>query len=663
MEGATRGPEAVKAIRAKHAREGKSSADAESLVRVLELDESAWVTPDGQMFFSDTVFHETPGPGGGDSGSSGTVTGAPPIPNGYTFTGIPIHHSSPGLVFKLYLDFDGEVLTSPEWRLVNRILQGYGADPSRFNHLEQDVISRVWGRVAEDFAPFDIDVTTERPADLDRGFPSERNVLWSIFTTSRSANFSPVVAGVSLFNLGYMPFGKRTPTFTFFDVIGRMDHNTLADVATQENGHMFGLLHDGLQLPGEGRREYYAGHGTGPTSWGPVMGDPTRRNVTQWSIADYPDGINPPFFPDAPMGDRQDDIAIIAGKLGFRIDDVGDEPSAALPLEFGSRHYIDASADVDVFALPSTGGVELFISGYRDGGSTDGGNLDIAAEIVNAAGLVVASSDDHEQTTATLASVLPPGPHFLRVHSSSNPAFYTTYGSVGEYTVTGRFANIAPSFTAGGVVSVMPSSTYDASWATDVQAGPASEASQHVNFSISGLTNPALFSVLPSLDAQGRLHFVAAAGATGSAQATVVLRDDGGTEHGGIDTSASAVLRIEVRYQFSGFSSPLPAEVMKAGRTVPVKFSLQTAAGTMSAAHAGSISAVAELWSTASLSGSPIAVEHCSYDSGGTRYHCNLKLPKTLAAGQTYWITARYLDGDGWVLPRGGSNPLAFVVR
>lgn len=659
LAGAMRGPDAAKAIRAKHAREGKSSADADALVRVLETDESAWVTEDGQMFFADVVFHETPGPGADDGTDPAIALGAPPTPIGYTDAGIPIHHSSPGSVFKLYMDFDGDFLSSFEWRL-NRNLIGYSLDFDRatFNHQEQDVISRVWGRLAEDYAPFDIDVTTERPAELERGNPGERNVLWSIFTTTSSAGFPSSVGGVSLFNLDYVPFGTTTPTFVFFNSLGPVDHNTLADVAAQENGHMFGLLHAGLKSG----VEYYIGHGTGPTSWGPVMGAPFRRNVTQWTLADYPNGANSPFGGYSTV-DHQDEIAIIAGKLGVRADEVGDVPATAPPLALHERHYIQSSDDVDVFALPATGGVELFISGYRDGGSTDGGNLDIAAEIINAAGLVVASVDDHEQTTATLDADLPPGPHFLRVHASSNPANYTTYSSIGEYTVTGAFSNIAPSFTAGAAVSVMPSTSYDAAWATNVSAGPESEAAQHVTFTISGLTHPELFTVPPSIDETGRLHFVAAPGATGTAQGTVVLTDDGGTEHGGVDTSLPSPLRIDVRYQFTGFPAPLPAEVMKAGRNVPVKFALTTASGRMSPSQAAAISAVAELWADASGAGSPLVTQGCAYDSSAQRYQCDLKLPKTLAPGQTYFIAARYLDADGWVLPAGATNPLAFVAK
>ena len=154
----------------------------------------------------------------------------------------------------------------------------------------------------------------------------------------------------------------------------------------------------------------------------------------------------------------------------------------------------------------------------------------------------------------------------------------------------------------------------------------------------------------------------------------VVLRDDGGTDIGGIDSSAPVSLRIEVRHQFSGFSSPLPADVLQAGRTVPVKFSLMSPSGPMAPAQARSIAAVAELWASIgdAMSGSPLgtalASQRCGYDDSKPGYQCDLKLPKTLTAGQTYWIVAKYLDADGWVRPvgvaaAGTANPIAFVAK
>ena len=46
----------------------------------------------------------------------------------------------------------------------------------------------------------------------------------------------------------------------------------------------------------------------------------------------------------------QDDIAIIAGKLGFRADEYGDTISTALPLSLPTTGFITSTSDADVFA-------------------------------------------------------------------------------------------------------------------------------------------------------------------------------------------------------------------------------------------------------------------------------------------------------------------------
>jgi hypothetical protein len=292
----------------------------------------------------------------------------------------------------------------------------------------------MWGRVAEDWAPFDVDVTTERPAII--GF----FVLWAIVGKNpHDLGFASNVGGVSLFTLGYVPFGLDTPVFIFWQPFGAADHSTIADVITQECGHMFGLLHDSQVTPAGFLNEYYGGHGTGPTSWGPVMGAPIERNVTQWSRVEYPGGINSlNGFTQPP----QDDIAIIAGKLGFRADDVVDTIAGAPPLAAPRSGFITARTDVDVFALPVANDVRIQVTPFRAGELTDGGNLDVAAEILNASGAVVASVDDLEETAATLTADLPSTPHYLRVRASSNPANYSTYASLGAYTVTGTFVRV-----------------------------------------------------------------------------------------------------------------------------------------------------------------------------------------------------------------------------
>ncbi len=110
-------------------------------------------------------------------------------------------------------------------------------------------------------------------------------------------------------------------------------------------------------------------------------------------------------------------------------------------------------------------------------------------------------------------------------------------------TVTVNPVNDAPSFTAGADVTVgEDSGAYSAAWASNVSAGPANESGQSVSFQVTGNTNAALFSSAPTVAPDGTLSFTPAANAYGSADVTVVLKDDAG----GDDTSASATFTINV---------------------------------------------------------------------------------------------------------------------
>jgi hypothetical protein len=435
MPGALNGSAAVEALGGELGRRvGERGGSLEEYAALLSGDDSAWISDEGQLMFVDLVEHDLDADGNPIPDEVATPTGPAPTPLSILGNGMPVHHSKPDAPWTIYLDFDGESLfSSSQWRIFNRRITGLtiDADPSTFNTDEQAVISRIWGRVAEDWAPFDVDVTTERPDSIGP------TVLWSIIGRSPSeVGFPSSVGGVSLFNLGYVGFGLQTPTFTFWQPFGVTDHSTIADVITQEDGHMFGLLHDGLLTSAGGVIEYYGGHGTGPTSWGPVMGAPLARNVTQWSRGEYPGAVNP--FDGGPYA-TQDDIGIIAGKLGFRADDFADTLSGAGALVQPTAGFITSPTDVDVFALPLANDVHIEITPFRAGELTDGGNLDVAADILNAAGAVVATVDNVHETAAALTADLPSTPHFLRVRPSSDPANYPAYGSRGAYTVSGTF--------------------------------------------------------------------------------------------------------------------------------------------------------------------------------------------------------------------------------
>jgi subtilisin-like proprotein convertase family protein len=108
--------------------------------------------------------------------------------------------------------------------------------------------------------------------------------------------------------------------------------------------------------------------------------------------------------------------------------------------------------------------------------------------------------------------------------------------------------NVAPSFTPGPNQTVLEDAGPQAvaGWATAISPGPAAEGGQAVTFVVTGNTNAALFSTPPAISATGTLTYTPAANANGTATLTLVLRDDGGTANGGVDTSAPQELSITV---------------------------------------------------------------------------------------------------------------------
>lgn len=425
--------------------------DPDRAALALEVDPSLAVGPEGHLVFLDAADpEETAAAAAADPAATTAPTETVPDPDALALNGLPLHHSNPGAPWTVYIDVESRSIpVHQNMRLALGLRQGIvntsgltlDADAATFTAEEQLLVSRIWARVAEDFAPFDVDVTTERPASFATDSWGGGRVLWNLVTRSETAVGFP--AG-SLFGIaataqlcGISTSFQGQPTFTFWGTTTPMNHDLIADTISHEAGHVFGLVHDGFML-GNTFMSYYGGHGTGPTSWGPLMGGPTARNVTQWSAGEYPNASNGnvcgPGF--------QDDIANIGRAVGFRTDDVGDTSATSAALTLPATGVIGSPTDVDVYALPPASEGRIDVTPFRAGDLTDGGNLDVAAEIVNAAGLVVASADEVSATAATLSATLPPGQHFLRIRASFDPTNYPIYGSAGRYTVTGTFTNL-----------------------------------------------------------------------------------------------------------------------------------------------------------------------------------------------------------------------------
>jgi hypothetical protein len=116
------------------------------------------------------------------------------------------------------------------------------------------------------------------------------------------------------------------------------------------------------------------------------------------------------------------------------------------------------------------------------------------------------------------------------------------------FTITVTAVNDAPSFTKGADQSVLEDSAAQtvSGWATGIIKGPNNESDQTLVFTVTN-DNNGLFSSQPAVDAAtGTLAYTPLADANGTATVTVTLADSGGTENGGVDTSADQTFTITV---------------------------------------------------------------------------------------------------------------------
>ena len=104
-----------------------------------------------------------------------------------------------------------------------------------------------------------------------------------------------------------------------------------------------------------------------------------------------------------------------------------------------------------------------------------------------------------------------------------------------------------PSIKAGSGPQTMPY------FVRNISPGTASEAAQAVNFIVSN-SNNALFLTQPTISPDGTLNFTPG-NTAGTAIVTVIATDNGGTEYGGINTSAPQTFSIIITPALTGIAA------------------------------------------------------------------------------------------------------------
>lgn len=364
-----------------------------------------------------------------------------------------IFHSKPGAPNVLFINFNGETVTNTQWNTdVGRTeitAAGFSsdADDTTFSDAEQAAIKRIWQRIAEDYAPFDIDVTTERPLTFTT--KTAHALITRTTDTKGEPNPHSTAGGVAYINVfGTLNYARYRPAWIYYDNLWS-EESHVAEAASHEIGHNLGLSHDGTASS-----DYYGGHGSGDSSWAPLMGSGYSRNVSQWSKGEYYLANN-----------TQDDLATMASKISYRGDDHGDTAGLASRLVLvdgtnvmsttpepdpansnpSNKGVLERNTDLDVFSfVTGAGPVNLSVKPWSMASGTRGGNLDVVVRLYDETGALLLTNNPPNLTTAAVQTNLGQGRYFLHVSNSgagdpfgTSPTGYTPYGSIGQYFISG----------------------------------------------------------------------------------------------------------------------------------------------------------------------------------------------------------------------------------
>lgn len=376
---------------------------------------------------------------------------------------IPVLNSLPGAAKSLFLDFDGDV--QQVWHRTDNVQQTYtNVTAGQFNldhtagfsNAEASAMKKIWAIVADDYAPFNINVTTVAPPSFANDV-AVRVVMCGDTTAKLTTGATSVTVsgdrfiandnGATLANnsgyssIGSFSDGEPNVVYVFAKYINTWptvdsEHRTcdlqyvMATTASHEAGHAFGLVHD----PGPGGYGYSVG--TDITT--PIMGSNAQGDRTIWSS--YTAGSTP-----------HDNVQELTNKLGARPDDFGDSYLTANTLRLTSpgntvakpssvtvKGIISTSSDADWFRFTSSGGTYNFSID-----TPQFANLDSRLEVYRIDSLpfvtiprLIASSDPSIPTSnpfsglgASLSLSLVAGSYAVAVKSHGG------YGDLGNYTL------------------------------------------------------------------------------------------------------------------------------------------------------------------------------------------------------------------------------------
>jgi hypothetical protein len=346
---------------------------------------------------------------------------------------VPVLSSYPSASAVVFLDFDGHTVSGTSWNFSGPIECGASG-------LTNTQITEVFNRVAEDYRPFNINITTDSTKFLAAAANRRMRVIVTV-----SSSWYGNAGGVAFVNS--FTWGDNTPCFVFSELLAFNTKN-VSEAAAHEAGHTLGLYHQAkydancVKL-----NDYHGGVGPGfaesEIGWAPIMGVGYYRNLTLWNNGPNPYGCT----------NIQNDLDVITTNNGFsyRTDDHNSTFNQSTQVDFNNNQFtvngvVERNTDQDLikFTIPATGRFQLSAVPYNVGTGNAGSDLDLQVTLINSSQTTLNVYNPGTLLSSLVDTVLNPGNYYLRIEGKGNQ-YAPAYASLGSYALAGNF-------TAGGAL-------------------------------------------------------------------------------------------------------------------------------------------------------------------------------------------------------------------
>lgn len=339
-----------------------------------------------------------------------------------SFAQVPIYNSYPAASPVIFLDFDGYTVSGTGWNYDGPIYCGGSG-------LDSIQITEVFNRVAEDYRPFTINVTTDSTKYLSA--PANQRTRVVVTVTS---DWYGSAGGVSFVNS--FTWGDNTPCFVFSELL-RYKTKNIAEAASHEAGHTLGLRH---QSSYDGNcvktSDYNTGVGTGELSWAPIMGVGYSRNLTTWYNG-------PSSLGCAEFQNDLDVITSAANGITYRADHQPNSFATAFGQVFTDNQFTAGSiivrntdADMFKFSLPSLKLFQLSAIPFNVGSGNAGANLDLKVTLYNDSQTLLNTYSSSSSLSVIIDTSLATGTYYFKVQGVGNN-YAPDYAILGSYSVQG----------------------------------------------------------------------------------------------------------------------------------------------------------------------------------------------------------------------------------